>query len=67
LITGWQKQITWFLRECSGYEKAAFLPKLSAFYNYSKVAYGNEANLFKAGVPVVSFIYGGVATFCTDI
>ncbi len=32
-------------------QKAAFLPKLSAFYNYSKVAYGNDANLFKAGVP----------------
>lgn len=32
-------------------EKAAFLPKLSAFYNYSKVAYGNQANLFKPGVP----------------
>jgi len=31
-------------------EKAAFLPKLSAFYNYSKVAYGNQANLFKPGV-----------------
>ena len=31
-------------------EKAAFLPSLSAFYNYSKVSYGMEANLFKPGV-----------------
>ncbi len=29
-------------------EKVAFLPRLSAFYNYSKTAYGNNANLFKS-------------------
>jgi outer membrane protein len=32
-------------------ERVAFLPTLSAFYNYSKTAYGNNANLFKPGVP----------------
>ena len=31
-------------------EKVKFLPKLSAFYNYSKTAYGNNANLFKSSV-----------------
>ncbi len=31
-------------------EKAAFLPKLSGFYSYSKTAYGNQANLFKPSV-----------------
>lgn len=31
-------------------EKAAFLPKLSGFYSYSKTAYGNQANLFKSSV-----------------
>lgn len=29
-------------------EKVAFLPRLSAFYNYNKTAYGNNANLFKS-------------------
>lgn len=29
-------------------EKAAYLPRLSGFYNYSKSAYGNTANLFKS-------------------
>ena len=29
-------------------EKVAFLPRLSAFYNYSKTAYGNDANLFNS-------------------
>lgn len=29
-------------------EKAAYLPKISSFYNYAKTAYGNEANLFKS-------------------
>ncbi|MEN8118546.1 MAG: TolC family protein, partial [Bacteroidota bacterium] len=28
-------------------EKVAYLPRLSGFYNYSKTAYSNEANLFK--------------------
>jgi outer membrane protein TolC len=28
-------------------EKSAYLPKLNAFYNYSKTAYSNSANLFK--------------------
>jgi len=28
-------------------EKAAYLPRLSGFFSYSKTAYGNEANLFK--------------------
>lgn len=28
-------------------EKASYLPKLNAFYNYSKTAYSNSANLFK--------------------
>lgn len=31
-------------------EKAAYLPRLSGFYNYSKTAYGNEANLYKSSV-----------------
>ncbi|NQU88259.1 MAG: TolC family protein [Mariniphaga sp.] len=31
-------------------EKAAFLPSLSAFYSYSKTAYGNQHNLFKSSV-----------------
>lgn len=31
-------------------EKAAFLPRLSGFYSYSKTSYGNQANLFKQGV-----------------
>jgi outer membrane protein len=31
-------------------EKTTFLPTLSAFYNYSKMAFGNQANLFKPGV-----------------
>jgi len=31
-------------------EKVAFLPSLSAFYNYSKTAYGNNINLFKSSV-----------------
>lgn len=31
-------------------EKVAFLPRLSAFYNYSKTAYGNNANLLKSSV-----------------
>jgi len=29
-------------------EKAAYLPRLSSFYSYSKTAYGNEANLFNS-------------------
>ncbi|MFW5774244.1 MAG: TolC family protein [Tangfeifania sp.] len=29
-------------------EKVAFLPRLNAFYNYSKTAYGENANLFKS-------------------
>ena len=31
--------------------KAAYLPTLSAFYNWQKTAYGNSANLFKNSVP----------------
>lgn len=31
-------------------EKVAYLPRLNAFYNYSKTAYGNNANLFKSSV-----------------
>jgi len=31
-------------------EKVTFLPRLSAFYNYSKTSYGNNANLFKSSV-----------------
>ena len=31
-------------------EKAAYLPRLSGFYSYSKTAYGNAANLFKSSV-----------------
>ena len=31
--------------------KSAYLPRLSAFYNWSKTAYGNNANLFKSSVP----------------
>jgi outer membrane protein len=29
-------------------EKAAYLPRLSSFYSFSKTAYGNEANLFNS-------------------
>lgn len=31
-------------------EKMTFLPKLDAFYSYSKTAYGNKANLFQSDV-----------------
>lgn len=31
-------------------EKVTFLPRLSAFYNFSKTSYGNNANLFKSSV-----------------
>ncbi|MBT3382748.1 MAG: TolC family protein [Prolixibacteraceae bacterium] len=31
-------------------EKAAFLPRLSGFYSYSKTAFGNSANLFKSSI-----------------
>ncbi len=31
--------------------RSAYLPKLSGFYNWSKTAYGNSANLFKSSVP----------------
>lgn len=31
-------------------EKVAYLPRLSGFYNYSKTAYGNNANLYKSDV-----------------
>ncbi|HZH72400.1 MAG TPA: TolC family protein [Mariniphaga sp.] len=31
-------------------EKSAYLPKLSGFYNYSKTAFGDDANLFKSSV-----------------
>lgn len=33
-----------------GIEKVEYLPKLNGFYNYSKNAYGNDANLFKSNV-----------------
>jgi outer membrane protein TolC len=32
-------------------EKSAYLPKISAFYDWNKTAYGNSANLFKDNVP----------------
>lgn len=32
-------------------EKAAYLPKLSAFYDWNKTAYGDNANLFRSNVP----------------
>ncbi len=31
-------------------QKSTYLPKLNAFYNYSKTAYGNKANLFESDV-----------------
>ncbi|WP_430971669.1 TolC family protein [Sunxiuqinia rutila] len=31
--------------------KSAYLPNISGFYNWSKTAYGNSANLFKSSVP----------------
>lgn len=31
-------------------EKAAYLPRLSSFYSYSKTSFGNAANLFKSSV-----------------
>ena len=31
-------------------EKVTFLPSVSAFYSYTKTAYGNSANLFKSSV-----------------
>ena len=30
-------------------EKAAYLPQLNGYYNYSRNSYGNNANLFKSG------------------
>ncbi len=32
-------------------EKAAYLPKISAFYDWNKTAFGDKANLFKSNVP----------------
>ena len=32
-------------------EQSTYLPKINAFYNVSKTAYGNSANLFKSSVP----------------
>ncbi|MCW0483857.1 TolC family protein [Gaoshiqia sediminis] len=32
-------------------EKSAYLPRIDAFYNWSKTAYGNNANLFNSSVP----------------
>ncbi len=32
-------------------EKSTFLPTLSGYYNWTKTAYGNQANLFKDSVP----------------
>lgn len=32
-------------------EKAAYLPKISAFYDWNKTAFGDAANLFKSSVP----------------
>jgi len=32
-------------------EKSAYLPKISAFYDWNKTAYGNSANLFRDHVP----------------
>ncbi len=32
-------------------EKSAYLPKVSAFYNWNRTAYGNSANLLKRSVP----------------
>jgi outer membrane protein TolC len=34
-----------------GVEKVTYLPKLSAFYNYTKSAYSNDANLFTSQTP----------------
>ncbi len=31
--------------------QSAYLPKLSGFYNWSKMTFGNSANLFKSSVP----------------
>lgn len=31
--------------------KSAYLPRLSGFYNWTKTAYGNSANLYKSSVP----------------
>jgi len=42
-----QTQLT---RKALNLEKAAFLPKLTGFMNWSKTAYGNDANLFASGV-----------------
>ncbi len=32
-------------------EKSAYLPKLNAFYTWTKTAYGDDSNLFKSSVP----------------
>ena len=32
-------------------EKSAYLPKISAFYNWNKSSFGDSANLFKSSVP----------------
>ncbi len=41
-------------------EKASYLPRLSAFYNWTKTAYGNEANLFKSDVSWFKSSYVGL-------
>lgn len=43
-----QKQLS--LKELK-LNKSAYLPRINAFYNYSKTAFGNSANLFKSSVP----------------
>ena len=52
-----QKQVS---EKLLNLEKVAYLPSLSGFYNWSKTAYGDNANLFKNEVPWFKSSYIGL-------
>lgn len=52
-----QKQVS---KKLLDLEKSAYLPRLSGFYNWTKTAYGNNANLFKSEVPWFKSSYVGL-------
>ncbi len=56
-MLGTQKQISEKLLDL---EKAAYLPSLSGFYNWTKTAYGDNANLFKNEIPWFKSSYVGL-------
>jgi outer membrane protein TolC len=56
-MLGTQKQIS---EKLLNLEKAAYLPSLDGFYNWTKTAYGNDANLFKSQVPWFKSSYVGL-------